>query len=80
VGDAAVLVAARERTWFRSENDLVQQLPGKQLGSAAGQLAFGTSFFLVNGNVRLDRAEMRMQALIQRQNRNTTKLLWVREY
>jgi general secretion pathway protein K len=80
VGEAAVLAAARERTWFRSENDLVQRLQGTQLGSAAGQLAFGTSFFLVNGNVRLDRAEMRMQALIQRQNRNTTKLLWVREY
>lgn len=78
--DAAALVAARENTWFRNEGEVQQQLQGKGLGSAAGQIAFSTNYFLINGNVRLSRAEMQMQALIQRQNRNATKLLWVREY
>jgi general secretion pathway protein K len=80
VAEAVSLAAARESTWFRSENDLSQHVAGKGLGAATGQIAFSTNYFLVNGNVRLNRAAMEMQALIHRQNRNTTKLLWVREY
>lgn len=80
VPEAVALAAARQNTWFRSENEFAQRLQGKGLGAAAGKIAFSTNYFLINGNVRLNRAAMEMQALIHRQNRNTTKLLWVREY
>ena len=38
-----------------------------------------TNYFLVNGKVRMSRAELEMQALIER-NGMTTKLIWIREY
>jgi general secretion pathway protein K len=38
-----------------------------------------TKYFLVNGKVRMSRAELEVQALIER-NGATTKLIWIREY
>jgi type II secretory pathway component PulK len=39
-----------------------------------------TEFFLVNGNVRLSRATMHMQALIKRNNLTyATEVRWIRE-
>ena len=80
VSDAAALVTARERAWFRNEAEFTQRLQtqGKQLGTGSGQIAVNTNYFLVNGNVRLNRAGMRMQALIDRTDRNP-KVVWIRE-
>ena len=38
-----------------------------------------TNYFLVNGKVRINRAELDVQALIERNGANT-KLIWIREY
>lgn len=80
LSDAAALVAARENAWFRNDGDFAQRLQaqGKQLGSGTGQVAVKTNYFLVNGNVRLNRAGMQMQALIDRSASNP-KVLWIRE-
>ena len=80
LSDAAALVASREKAWFRNEAEFTQRLQaqGKQLGSGTGQIAVRTNYFLVNGNVRLNRAGMRMQALIDRTDRNP-KVVWIRE-
>ncbi|HJV75827.1 MAG TPA: type II secretion system minor pseudopilin GspK [Noviherbaspirillum sp.] len=80
LSDAAALVASRKNTWFRNEAEFGQRLQaqGKQLGTGTGQIAVSTNYFLVNGNVRLNRAGMQMQALIDRSAANP-KVLWIRE-
>lgn len=80
VSDAAALVASRQNAWFRNEAEFGQRLQaqGKQLGTGSGQIAVSTNYFFVNGNVRLNRAGMQMQALIDRSAANP-KVLWIRE-
>lgn len=77
--DAAALVAARAKTHFRNSADFIALLPtGKAGDISANDFAVATNFFIVNGKVRLNRASMEMQALIERNNRST-KLIWVRD-
>jgi general secretion pathway protein K len=78
LSDATRLVVEREGKWFKTAEDFKQSLPGKSLGSDAEQIAVATNYFLVNGNVRLSRAGMEMQALIDRTQTNP-KVLWIRE-
>jgi general secretion pathway protein K len=78
-GDAAVLVAARKTAAFRDLSDLAQRLPGKSVSAASSELSVATSFFLVNGNVKMRRAGLQVQALVERTGA-TTRLVWVREY
>jgi len=42
------------------------------------RLSVSSNYFLVNGKVRMRRAELRVQALIERINTNT-RLIWVKE-
>ena len=78
LSDATALVAARQSAWFRDINDFTQRMGGKALSSGAGEVAVSTGYFLVNGQVRLDRAGMNMQALIERSGLNT-RVVWIRE-
>jgi general secretion pathway protein K len=80
LSEAAVLVTARERAWFRDISDITQRL-GRTVPQA--QIAFKTNYFLVNGNVRLNRAALEMQALIKRSDAGpnpTTEVVWIREH
>jgi general secretion pathway protein K len=74
--EATALVAGRQTMHFRNISDFKQRLPDKQLPDA--QIGVSTEYFLVNGNVRLSRATMRMQALIERKDLNT-RVVWIRE-
>lgn len=77
--DAAALVAAREKEYFRSSADFIARLPpGADGDVSASDFAVATNYFIVNGTVRLNRATMEMQALIER-NAGSTKLIWVRD-
>jgi general secretion pathway protein K len=78
LSDATVLVRGRENAWFNSTDEFMQRLPGKNASAASGQISVSTNFFLVNGNVRLNRAALQMQTLIER-NGPSTKVLWIRE-
>jgi general secretion pathway protein K len=78
-GDAAVLVAARKSAAFRDLTDLAQRMPGKSVSASSSELSVATSFFLVNGNVKMRRAGLQVQALVERTGA-TTRLVWVREY
>jgi general secretion pathway protein K len=78
LSDATALVAGRERAWFVDTTDFIQRLPGKTLPPGAGQISVATGYFLVNGNVRLNRAALDMQTLIER-NGPSTRIVWVRE-
>lgn len=78
-GDAAVLIAARKTAAFRNLTDLAQRMPGKSVSASSAELSVATSFFLVNGNVKMRRAGLQVQALVERTGA-TTRLVWVREY
>lgn len=79
VSDAAALVASRAQAYFRTKADLVARLPGKQLTLNDGEVSVSTSFFIVNGNVRLSRASLQVHALIERRGAASTQVIWIRE-
>ena len=83
LSEATTLVAARESAWFKDVNDFEQRLQGKTIDPLdKQQLAVSTNYFLVNGNVRLNRAGMQMQALIERSGSGalpSTQVIWIRE-
>lgn len=78
LADAAAVLASRERTPFSSTTDLAQRFPERNLSQSG--LSVNTSYFLVNGNVRLNRAAMEMQTLMKREgNPITARVIWMRE-
>ncbi|HJU71091.1 MAG TPA: type II secretion system minor pseudopilin GspK [Paucimonas sp.] len=79
VSDAAALVASRAQAYFRTKADLVARLPGKQLTLNDSEVSVSTSFFIVNGNVRLSRASLQVHALIERRGAASTQVIWIRE-
>ena len=79
--DAASLIASRAVAYFRDAVDFSTRLPGSKAISAtsnAEPVAFSTSFFLVNGKVRMGRATSNTMSLIKRET-NHSKVLWTRE-
>jgi general secretion pathway protein K len=76
--DAATLVKSRYTAGFRDLADFYNRLPDKPLNAIPGKISVTTNYFLVNGKVRISRAELDMQALIER-NGSNTKLIWIRE-
>ena len=79
LSNAALLVTSRNTASFRDIADFAQRLPGPSLDVSASVASATTNYFLVNGKVRMNRAELEVQALIERNGTNT-KLLWIREY
>jgi general secretion pathway protein K len=76
LADARVVVANRQRAWFSKPEDLQKQIhtevpPG---------ISYNSEYFLVNGNVRLNRAGMEMQALVQRPPQGNPRVVWIREH
>jgi general secretion pathway protein K len=79
ISDAIFLVANRKSASFRDIADFAQRLPGKSLSLSGNELAVATGYFLVNGKVRMSRAGLEVQALIERNGATNTRLIWVRE-
>lgn len=79
VSDANVLAGMRKSASFRDVADFLQRLPGKPATVSSNEIAVASSYFLVNGNVRMNRASLTVQTLIERNGINT-RLIWVREY
>ncbi|MEO8342269.1 MAG: type II secretion system minor pseudopilin GspK [Gallionella sp.] len=79
LADAASLVEKRNVASFRDLADFSHRLPGMSLDVSASQASVMTNYFLVNGKVRMSRAGLEVQALIER-NGTTTNLIWIREY
>ena len=78
LADATTLVTSRNTASFRYIPDFTERLPGKSLSVSNLEASVTTDFFLVNGKVRMNRAELEVQALIER-NETNTKLIWIRE-
>jgi general secretion pathway protein K len=79
LADATALVASRNTASFRHIADFTERLPGDSLSVSNLEASVMTNYFLVNGKVRMNRAELDIQALIER-NGASTKLIWIREY
>ncbi len=79
LANATALVASRNTASFRQIADFTGRLPGKFLSITNLEASVMTNYFLVNGKVRMNRAELEVQALIERNGANT-KLIWTREY
>lgn len=79
LSDAATLVANRHTASFRDLADFARRLSGRQFSASASEISVATNYFLVNGKVRMNRAALEMQALIERNGTNT-RLVWIREH
>lgn len=77
--DAASLVTSRDTATFRDLADFTHRMPGKPLSASPGNASVMTNYFLVNGKVRMTRAELEIQALLERSG-TVTRLIWIREY
>jgi general secretion pathway protein K len=82
LADATALVTSRSTASFRDISDFTNRLPVNPLTALASTVSIMTNYFLVNGKVRMNRAGLEMQALIERSGTRpaTTKLIWIREY
>ena len=76
---ARTLVASRNTASFRYIGDFTGRLADDSISVSNLEASVTTNYFLVNGKVRLSRAELQEQALIER-NGTTTRLVWIREY
>lgn len=77
--EAVSLAAMRKTARFRDLADFTHRLPGKTLDVLASQASVETHYFLVDGKVRMSRAALDVQALIER-NGATTRVVWIREF
>jgi general secretion pathway protein K len=77
--DAASLVASRQSSRIRDMADANSRVPNIAGKTAPNAFAVATNFFFVNGHVRMSRAGLDVQALIER-NGAKTNVVWVREY
>ena len=79
LADATALVSSRNTASFRFISDFTERLPGNSLSVSNLEASVMTNYFLVNGKARIDRANLDVQALVER-NGTVTKLIWIREY
>jgi general secretion pathway protein K len=77
--DAIALVSSRNTAYFKDIADFKTRLPGKILSASDKEASTTSNYFLVNGKVRMSRAGLNMQALIER-TVGQTKLIWIREF
>ena len=77
ISGATALVASRDTATFRSPGDFMMLMHENHL--IVANVSVSSNYFLVNGKVRMSRAELEIQALIERNGANT-KLIWIREY
>jgi general secretion pathway protein K len=79
ISEASSLVAGRDTANFRNLADFTNRLQGKSYSAPANEVSVTTNYFLVDGNVRMSRAGLKIQSLIER-NAANTRLVWIREH
>jgi general secretion pathway protein K len=75
---ANTLVQTRSNASFRDLADFKNRLP-VTYPSPIKEVSVTTSYFLIDGKVRMSRAGLEVQTLIERNGANT-KLIWIREH
>jgi general secretion pathway protein K len=84
LAEARSLVAERERiSYFNSTGEVRTRLGAKGAGVSDAELSTNSRFFFVRGEVKLERAVTRMEALVKRgapgQGPGAVTVLWTRE-
>jgi general secretion pathway protein K len=81
VSEAAALVARRKTAYFLDDERFKEQLYGHRDDTIKNTYSFKSEYFLVKSRIRLDRAALDAEALVQRRldDRVTTTTLWVRQ-
>lgn len=76
--DAALMIAARDRSFFRDFTQFQLNFPDKLNEAAKKDISFSTHYFVINGKVRLNRSNLEVNSLIERLGQKT-QILWVKE-
>ncbi len=76
--DAALMIAQRDRVYFRDFTGFQLNFPTKVKESMKRDVSFSSNYFVVNGKVRLNRSNLEVNALIERIGERT-QILWVKE-
>ena len=78
LADAMAAVAARKQAFFLSVGDLQHRFPTQLQGVQGSDLTVNSNFFLVNGDVRMGRAALQVQSLVERSGTGAM-VLWTHE-
>ena len=76
--DAALMIASRDRAHFLDFGKFKLNFPDKIKDSASDFIDFQTSYFVINGRVKLNRSFLEVNALFKRDG-TRTQVLWVKE-
>ncbi|WMW79094.1 type II secretion system minor pseudopilin GspK [Undibacterium cyanobacteriorum] len=76
--EAALMIAQRDRAFFRDFVQFQLNFPDKVKASAKQDVSFSSNYFIVNGRVRLNRSFLEVNSLIER-NGQRSQILWVKE-
>jgi general secretion pathway protein K len=76
--ESRVLAAGRAKAPFRSLDEFQERLPRRDLKWIEGTLAVGSEHFMVRGRATVGRADVRMEALVQRDGANLPVVVWQR--
>lgn len=76
--DAALMIASRDRAYFMEFSKFKLNFPDKIKDGANDYLDFQTSYFVINGRVKLNRSFLEVNALFKREG-TRTQVLWIKE-
>ena len=76
--EATVLASSRRTAPFRGRDDFRTRLPRTELNVENEDISVDTQFFLVQGRAILGKADLRMQALLQRSGVTLPLIVWQR--
>jgi general secretion pathway protein K len=75
LGGAQLLVAQRERAYFRSSDDFIRRLP-RGAEAAAGDIGVGSDYFMATLRVSIGGAQARGKALLARGGSGWPAIVW----
>jgi general secretion pathway protein K len=78
LAEAQALVGSRATTPFRSMEDFRARLPRRAFQWEEGDLSIESQFFLVRGRATVGKADVRMEALLQRERTVMPTIVWQR--
>lgn len=78
LAEALVLAQGRKAAPIRDAADFRARLPRAELSASAGDLSVHSRFFVVEGRAKVGRADVRMQALLQRDGAGLPTIVWQR--
>jgi len=76
--EALVLASSRRSAPFRGRDDFRTRLPRTELNVENEDISVDTQFFLVQGRANVGKADLRMQALVQRIGVTLPSIVWQR--